>query len=142
MFLKYQELYKHEVSSEVVLQVLKLIILNGMVCLSIFSGGVVTCLLGKCNSWLSIKWLYVFWTYIPKHRFFLWSCLLVIKKINVRYSKSLWRISNETVVKWWLPCVFTCWLVLRFRMLELGRYNRFWWSQSLFKIMLRTKKMI
>jgi hypothetical protein len=70
VFLKYQELYKHEVSSEAILQVLKLIILNGMVCLSIFNGGVVTCLLGKCNSWLSIKWLYVFWTDIPKHSFF------------------------------------------------------------------------
>jgi hypothetical protein len=42
MFLKYQELYKHEVSLEAVLQILKLIILSGMVCLSIFSGGVVT----------------------------------------------------------------------------------------------------
>jgi hypothetical protein len=53
MFPKDQQLYKHEVSPEAILQVLKLIILSGMVCLSIFGGGVVTCLLGESNSWLS-----------------------------------------------------------------------------------------
>jgi hypothetical protein len=38
--------------------------LSGMVCLSIFGGGVVTCLLGESNSWLSTLWFYVFWTNI------------------------------------------------------------------------------
>jgi hypothetical protein len=42
VFPKYQQLYKCEVSLEVVLQVLKPIILSGMVCLSIFGGGVMT----------------------------------------------------------------------------------------------------
>ncbi len=42
MFPKDQQLYKHEVFLETILQVLKWIILNGMVCLSIFGGGVVT----------------------------------------------------------------------------------------------------
>ncbi len=42
MFSKYCQLYKHAIYLEVVLQVLKPIILSGMVCLNIFSGGVVT----------------------------------------------------------------------------------------------------
>jgi hypothetical protein len=42
MFPKDQQLCKLEVSLEAILQVLKPIILNGMVCLSIFGGGVVT----------------------------------------------------------------------------------------------------
>jgi hypothetical protein len=42
VFPEDRQLYKHEVSSEGVLQVLKPIILSGMVCLNIFSGGVVT----------------------------------------------------------------------------------------------------
>jgi len=42
VFLEDRQLYKHEVSLEAILQVLKLIILNSMVCLSIFSGSVVT----------------------------------------------------------------------------------------------------
>jgi hypothetical protein len=42
VFLGNRQLYKHEVSLEVALQVLKPTLLSGMVCLSIFGGGVVT----------------------------------------------------------------------------------------------------
>jgi hypothetical protein len=48
----------HEVSSKVVLQVLKLIILSDMVCLNIFGGGVMTyvCLVNPIHA----CWLYDF----------------------------------------------------------------------------------
>jgi hypothetical protein len=128
MFLKYQELYKHEVSLEAVLQILKLIILSGMVCLSIFSGGVVTyvCLVSVIHGY----WLndFMFFEQISPSIIIFLIMPFGYQENKLRYSKSLWRILKEIVVKWWLLCVFTCWLVLQLGMLELSRWNRFWWS--------------
>ncbi len=100
MFLEDRQLYKHEVSSEAILQVLKLIILNNMVCLSISNGGVVTYvyLVNAIHGYQLNDFMFL------KHMslsidVFLKLCLLVIKKINVKYSKSFWRISKETVLK-------------------------------------------
>lgn len=112
IFLEDWQPYKHGVSLEVVLQVLKPIILSDMVCLNIFGGGVVTyvCMVTLIHAYRLYDFMFSKW--ISLNIDFLKSCLLVFKKINVRFLKSFRKISKEIVVRWWLQCVFACWLVL------------------------------
>ncbi len=110
MFPKDQQLYKHEVFLETILQVLKWIILNGMVCLSIFGGGVVTyvCLGSPIWGYWLRDFMFSEQISLNFDVFSSWLCFVTLKKINVRCLKSFWKISKEIGVKWWLQCTFTC----------------------------------
>ncbi len=94
MFLKDQELYKHEVSLEAILLVLKPIILSGMVCLSIFGGSIHVMTYVYLVILIHAYRLYDF-MFFEQISFnidvFTLSYFLVFRKINVRFLKTFWK---------------------------------------------------
>jgi hypothetical protein len=112
-FPKDWQLFKQKVSPKEVLQIVKPIILSGMVCLNIFGGGVVTYVyLVRPIDGYHFVTLGFFRRFLFSSKFFSDGphCASQGHKCKV-FKISFLTNWKETGAKWWHQFVFTCWQV-------------------------------
>ncbi len=91
-FPKYRQLFKHKVSLEIVLQILKPIILSGIVCLNIFGARVVMYIYlvspldGYIYQFCDFRFFFRRFPFLSNF-FLLMGFIVLFKKINVKCSK-------------------------------------------------------